>query len=113
MKVGIYPMTNGEKNFLKFFDAKEAIYEGDGRLREEISDYNETIIYFFEDAVVNHETTEVGDHYVGFRDVFQIDNRFFAVEYAGVGKDLDEYVNFSYPVEVKPVIVSKTVYEEV
>lgn len=106
-------MTNGEKNFLKFFDAKEAIYEGDGRLREEISDYNETIIYFFEAATVDHEVTHVGDHYVGFGAVFQIDNRFFAVEYAGVGKDLDEYVNFSYPVEVKPVIVSKTVYEEV
>ena len=106
-------MTNGEKNFLKFFDAKEAIYEGDGCLRGEISNCNETIIYFLEDAVVDHETTEVGDHYVGFRDVFQVGDRFFAVEYLGVGKDLDEYVDFDYPVEVKPVVVSKTIYEEV
>lgn len=106
-------MTNGEKNFLKFYDAKEAIYEGDGRLREEISDYNETIIYFFEGAWVDHEVIDVRDHYVSFRDVFQVGDRFFAVEYVGVGKDLDEYVDFSYPVEVKPAVVSKIVYEEV
>lgn len=106
-------MTDGEKNFLKFFDAKEKIYEGDGNLREEISDYNEKIIYFFEDSVVDHETTEVGGPYICFRDVFQVGDRFFAIEYVGVGKDLDEYIDFDYPTEVKPVVVSKTVYEEV
>ena len=102
-------MTDGEKNFLKFFDAKEAIYEGNGSLREEISDCNETINYFFEDSVVDHEVIYIGYYYVSFRDVFQVGNRFFAIEYAGV----DEYIDFDYPVEVKPVVVSKTVYEEV
>ena len=106
-------MTNGEKNFLKFYDAKEAIYEGDGTLREEISDDGERITYFFEGSVVKHEITGVGGYYVDFRDVFQVGNRFFAINYTGVGKDLDDYVDFSYPVEVKPVVVSKTVYEKV
>lgn len=106
-------MTKEEKIFLEFFDKKEDIYVGDGSLRDEISDYNETIIYFFDYASVDHEVTEVGDHYVSFRDIFKIGDRFFEIEYTGVGKDLDEYVDFSYPVEVKPVVVSKTVYEEV
>ena len=104
-------MTDGEKNFLKFFDAKEAIYEGDGSLREEISDCNETINYFFEDSVVDHEVIYIGDYYVSFRDVFQVGNRFFAIEYEYEG--VDEHIDFSYPVEVKPVVVSKTIYEEV
>lgn len=106
-------MTDGEKNFLKFFDAKEKIYEDDGNLREEISDCNETIIYFFDYAVVDHKSIETGGPYICFRDVFQVGDRFFAIEYVGVGKDLDEYIDFDYPTEVKPVVVSKTVYEEV
>lgn len=105
-------MTNEEKNFLKFYDAKEAIYEGDGTLREEISDYGERITYFFEGSIVEHEITDVGGGYADFRDVFQVGNRFFVITYTGVGKDLDDYVDFSYPAEVKPVVVSKTVYEE-
>lgn len=105
-------MTNEEKNFLMFYDAKKIIYEDDGSLREEISGYNENIIHFFESSIVEHKIIEVGGYYVDFRDVFQIGNRFFMVKYTGIGKDLDEYVDFSYPVEVKPVVVSKTVYEE-
>ena len=106
-------MIKEEKIFLEFFDKKEDIYVGDGSLHEEICGYNETIIYFFDYASVDHEVIDVGDHYVSFRDIFKIGDRFFEIEYTGVGKDLDEYVDFSYPVEVKPVVVSKTVYEEV
>ena len=106
-------MTNEEKNFLKFYDAKEAIYEGDGRLRKEISAYNEKIIHFFGGSVVEHKTTEFGGCCADFRDVFKVGNRFFTVEYTGIGKDMDEYVDFSYPVEVKPVVISKVVYEKI
>lgn len=106
-------MTDEEKNFLIFYDNKEAIYDGDGHLRKEISDYNEKVIHFFEDSIVEHKITDVGGGYADFRDVFKVGNRFFAVKYTGIGKDLDEYVDFSYPVEVIPVEISKTVYEEV
>lgn len=106
-------MTDRENNFLNFYDANESVYDGDGILREEISDYNEKIIHFFEGSIVEHKITDVGGGYADFRDVFQIGNRFFVVKYTGVGKDLDEYVDFSYPVEVIPVEVSKTVYEKV
>lgn len=106
-------MTNEEKNFLKFYDNKEAIYEGDGRLREEISTYNEKIIHFFGNSVVEHKAIEVDSNYIDFRDVFKVGNRFFAVKYTGIGKDLDEYIDFSYPVEVKPVVISKVVYEKI
>lgn len=108
-------MTNEEKNFLMFYDAKEAIYDGDGRLRKEISPYNEKIIHFFGNSVVEHKAIEVGSNYnyIDFRDVFKVDNRFFTVEYTGIGKDMDEYIDFSYPVEVKPVVISKVVYEKI
>lgn len=105
-------MTDRENNFLNFYDANESIYEGDGILREEISGYKEKITYFIEGSTVEHKITDVGGGYADFCDVFQIGNRFFTINYTGVGKDLDEYVDFSYPVEVKPVVVSKTVYEE-
>ena len=52
-------------------------------------------------------------NYIDFRDVFKVGNRFFTVGYTGIGKDLDEYVDFSYPVEVKPVVISKVVYEKI
>lgn len=113
MKAGIYPMTNGEKNFLKFFDAKKEIYVNDGELREEISEYNERIFFYFFNNIVHHETM-LGDGVIWALDVFKIgENRFFKIEYVRSGKDFADYSNFSYPVEVKPVIVSKTVYEEV
>lgn len=106
-------MTDGEKNFLKFYDAKEAVYDRDGHLREEISAYNGKIIHFFGDSILEHKTTGFGGYYAYFRDVFKVGNRFFAVKYTGIGKDLDEYIDFGYPVEVKPVVVSKTIYEKV
>ena len=105
-------MTNGEKNFLNFYDANESVYDGDGILREEITGYSEKITYFIEGSTVEHKITNVGGGYADFYDVFQVGNRFFAITYTGVGKDLDEYVDFSYPVEMKPVAVSKTVYKE-
>lgn len=111
MKAGI-SMIKEEKIFLEFFDRKEDIYVGDGILREEISGYREKITYFIEGSIVEHKITDVGGGYADFCDVFQVGSRFFTINYTGVGKDLDEYVDFSYPVEVKPVAVSKTVYEE-
>ena len=107
-------MTNGEKNFLKFYDAKEAIYtDNDGELREEISEYYERIFFYFFNNIVHHETM-LGDGVIWALDVFKIgENRFFKIEYVRSGKDFADYSNFSYPVEVKPVVVSKTVYEEV
>lgn len=106
-------MTNEEKNFLMFYDAKEAIYDGDGHLRKEISPDNEKIIHFFGNSVVEHKTTGFGGCCADFRDVFKVGNRFFAVKYTGIGKDLDEYVDFGCPVEVKPVVISKVVYEKI
>lgn len=109
-------MTDGEKNFLKFFDAEEAIYEGDGNLRKEISEYREKFFFYFFNNIVHHEThkTIIGDCIMWVLDVFQIgENRFFKIEYVRSGKDFANYNNFSYPVEVKPVLVSKIIYEEV
>lgn len=106
-------MTNEEKNFLMFYDAKEAIYDGDGYLRKEISAYNEKIVHFFGGSVVEHKTTGFNDCCADFRYVFKVDNRFFAVKYTGIGRYWDEYVDFSYPVEVKPVVISKVVYEKI
>lgn len=106
-------MTNEEKIFLKFYDAKEAIYDENGRLREEISADNEKIIHFFGNSVVEHKAMEVGSNYIDFRDVFKVGNRFFTIEYTSIGKDMDEYIDFSYPVEVKPVVISKVVYEKI
>lgn len=113
MEEGIYSMTNEEKNFLKFYDAKEAIYEGDGSLRKEISAYNEKIIHFFGNSIVQHKVIEMDSNYIDFRDVFRVGNRFFAVGYTSIRKDMDEYIDFSYPVEVKQVVISKVVYEKI
>lgn len=108
-----------QEAFLEMFDkvGNDIIDEG-GHLSEELFDMvdedsgvylDEVILYAEIGDVISDETVGNGDNHVEFEAVLQVSDRFFRLGYIGVGKDLDEYMEYEIA-EVVPKAVVKIEY---
>lgn len=98
---------NDVKRFLKSVDEGEDLITDDGMI-------NGTFITEspFVKEVVSDEVVGSKKHCVECESIIQILDRFFRISSIGIGKDLDEYVDYSW-VEVKPKTITTVVYEDI
>lgn len=108
---------NAQELFLKEFDRLGSeILNNDGHLVGEISSYEESEFYAEENImhcgvgeVIEGDLVGHGDHHVEMEAILKVSDRFFKISYEGVGKDLDEYVDYSIE-EVVPIEIMQTIY---
>lgn len=117
-------MTKVEKIFLNHFDefGAKGTLDDYGRLTgdllgilEESGEngwYDDVITEAEIGEVVHHDIVGNGDHHVEMEKVLKVGQRYFRIDYIGVGKDLDEYEDYIMT-EVKPKTVSKTIYVDI
>lgn len=115
--------VTAEELFLKEYDENgiESIIDDDGYFTNEFKsklEKNQALVYWEEPLleaeigkVLSNETVDNEDHAVHKEAILKMNDRYFRVDYAGVGKDLDEYVDYDLT-EVYPKEVVQTIYVE-
>lgn len=109
---------NTNKAFLKAFDEGLEVVGEYGQLSDNIIRLvdDKEGVYLDEDILncglgltIEDELVGNGDHHVEMEAVIQVEDRFFKVCYDGIGKDLDEWVDYEVS-EVVPKEIIKTIY---
>lgn len=104
--------------FLKAFnEIGSAVLEDDGIFNNLVFDYAEDGSDWYGEGIragiigeeLSTEVVRNAGHYVKKETILKVSDRYFRVTFTGIGKDLDEYGDYSI-VEVIPKEITTTIY---